>query len=231
MLIIDRKFLYKQLIIAIIKYTFQSIRVRDIENIYFLLLKYAILKLFVNDSLNNASIRKKLQRQMHIVNNLKINMLIELNILDSQKMHLDYEYKQLILDNCKEMFVSIKVILIKNKINQVIRTFTTITILLYSNTIISIRLRKDTQLSQNCDFIFVSYQQTSNCFDFENKILFYVINVNLSIMQVNNTLDQFIKIDKNSRLNSLQEYEKESYYIVVSKNSYLVVNFNISTRF
>ncbi len=60
MLIIDRKFLYKQLIIAIIKYTFQSIRVRDIENIYFLLLKYAILKLFVNDSLNNASIRKKL---------------------------------------------------------------------------------------------------------------------------------------------------------------------------
>lgn len=50
-------------------------------------------------------------------------------------------------------------------------------------------------------------------------------------MQVNNTLDQFIKIDKNSRLNSLQEYEKESYYIVVSKNSYLVVNFNISTRF
>jgi len=49
-------------------------------------------------------------------------------------------------------------------------------------------------------------------------------------MQINNILDQFIKIDKNSRLDSLQEYEKESYYIVVLKYFYLVVDFDISTR-
>jgi len=54
---------------------------------------------------------------MHIVNDLKINILIDSNILNSQKMHLDYEHEQLIIDSCKGMFVSIKVISIKNKIN------------------------------------------------------------------------------------------------------------------
>jgi len=32
-------------------------------------------------------------------------------------MHLNYKYEQLIINNCKEMFVLIKIILIKNKIN------------------------------------------------------------------------------------------------------------------
>ncbi len=145
-------------------------------------------------------------------------------------MHLDYKYKQLIINNCKEIFVSIKVILIKNKINRIIRTFIIIIILSHSSTITLVYLREDTQLSQNCDFIFVSYQQISNCFNFKDEILFYVIDVNLFIIQVNNTLNQFIKIDKNSRLNSLQKYEKKDYYIIVLEYFYLVVDFNIFTK-
>ncbi len=56
-------------------------------------------------------------------------------------MHLDYEHKQFIIDNYKEIIVLINVISITNKIKRVIRTFTTITISSYSSIIISIRLR------------------------------------------------------------------------------------------
>ncbi len=59
-------------------------------------------------------------------------------------MHLDYKYKQLIINNCKEIFVSIKVILIKNKINRIIRTFIIIIILSHSSTITLVYLREDT---------------------------------------------------------------------------------------
>jgi len=72
-------------------------------------------------------------------------------------MHLDYEHEQLIIDNCKEMFVSIKVILIKNKINRVIRALIAITILAKYNTIIFVRLRNNTQLLQDRNFIFLLY--------------------------------------------------------------------------
>ncbi len=55
------------------------------------------------------------------------------------------------------MFVSIKVILIKNKTNRVIQTLIAITILSKYNTIISICLHNNTQLLQNCNFIFLLY--------------------------------------------------------------------------
>ena len=128
------------------------------------------------------------------------------------------------------MFVSIKVTLIKNNVNRIIRTLIAITILLKCNTIISMRLRDNTQLLQNCNFMFLLYQQTFNYFDLEDEILSYIIDVNFSIMQINNTLDQFIKIDKNPRLDSLQKYEEESYYIIVLKYFYLVINFDIFTK-
>ncbi len=59
-------------------------------------------------------------------------------------MHLDYKYKQLIINNCKEIFVSIKVILIKNKINRIIQNFIIIIILSHSSTITLVYLREDT---------------------------------------------------------------------------------------
>lgn len=56
-------------------------------------------------------------------------------------MHLDYEHERLIINSCNKMFVSMKVILIKNKINRVIRTLSIITILFKSIIMISMRLR------------------------------------------------------------------------------------------
>ena len=177
--------------------------------------------------MRDISIRKKLQKQIYIVDNLKINILIELDILDSQKIHLDYKYKQLVIESCEEIIVSITITFVKNKINKVIRALIVSTILLKSNIIVSMRLRDNTQLLSNCNFIFISYQQIFNRFSFENKILFYIIDANFSIIQINNTLDQFIKIDKNSCLDSLQKYKKKSYYIATSKYSYFVVDSSI----
>jgi len=56
-------------------------------------------------------------------------------------MHLDYEHERLIINSCNKMFVLMKVILIKNKINRVIRTLSIITILFKSIIMISMRLR------------------------------------------------------------------------------------------
>ncbi len=197
------------------------------KNIYLFLSKYTILKFSIDNSLRDVPIREKLQRQIYIVNNLKINILIESNILDSQKMHLDYKYKQLVIENCKEIAVSITITFVKNKINKIVKTFTALTILLKSSTMVPVRLRNNTQLLSDRDFMFVFYQQIFNRFGFDDEIHFYVINVNFSIIQINNILDQSIKIDKNSCLESLQKYKKKSYYIAISKYFYLAVDSSI----
>jgi len=142
-------------------------------------------------------------------------------------MHLDYKYKQLVIENCKEIAVSITITFVKNKINKIVKTFTALTILLKSSTMVPVRLRNNTQLLSDRDFMFVFYQQIFNRFGFDDEIHFYVINVNFSIIQINNILDQSIKIDKNSCLESLQKYKKKSYYIAISKYFYLAVDSSI----
>ncbi len=97
-------------------------------------------------------------------------------------MHLNYEYERLIIDNCKEMLIQINVILIKNKIKSIVRAFIAITISSYSIIIILIRLRKNTSLFDDCDFMFISYQQISNRFDLDNEILSHIIDVNFSMI-------------------------------------------------
>lgn len=91
--------------------------------------------------LKDIAICEKLQEKMHIVNDLKINMLIESNILSSQKMHLNYEHERLIIESCKEMIVLMMMTLVKNKMNRVIRALSTTTILARSSIMISMRLR------------------------------------------------------------------------------------------
>lgn len=80
---------------------------------------------------------------MHIVNNLKINILIELDILNSQKIHLNYEHKRLIIESYKEITILIIITLVKNKINRVVRALSTTIILTKSSIIISMRLRNN----------------------------------------------------------------------------------------
>ena len=115
----------------------------------------------------------------------------------------------------------------QNKTYRIIKALSAITVLSRSSVIVSVRLRNNTQLFSDCNFIFVSYQQISNRFDIEDRFLSYIIDVNFSIVQINNTLDQSIKIDKNSRLDSLQEYKKKEYYIAVSEYFYLAVDSDI----
>lgn len=184
----------------------------------------------MSDIFDSNSVRGKLQEQIHIVDNLKTNLLLDSDILDFQKIHLDYKHKRLIIDSCREMSVPITVTSVKNKINRIIRALTATTISSYSSTMLSVRLRGNTQLPSDRDFMFVSYQQISNRFDFGDGILFHVIDANLSIMQVNNTLDQSINIDKNSRLDILQKYEKEDCYMAAPKYSYLAAGSGISTE-
>lgn len=119
--------------------------------------EYAILEFSVNDSLRDVAIREKFQKQIYIVINLKINMLIEFDILDSQKIYLNYKHEQLIIDSCKRIAISIIVISVKNKINKVIRTLTIITVLSRSSIMIPMHLR-DSNLLQDRNFIFLLYQ-------------------------------------------------------------------------
>ncbi len=117
------------------------------------------------------------------------------------------------------MQISIIVTLIKNKIKRVIRVFNKIIVAASSSTIIFIQFRNK-KLSKKRNLMFILTKE-SNRFEINNKILSYIINVNLCAIQINNTSSKAIIIFKNSRLSFVYKYEEESCYITSSKYSYL----------
>ena len=112
-----------------------------------------------------------------------------MNILNFQKMNLNYEYFYLHVDNYRDIKILIIIILIILRFNRIIKTFFIITISIYINIFVFIRFRDIFKLLLKKNFIFVFYKQTFNRFDLKNDIILYIIDANFIIMRINNTFE------------------------------------------
>ena len=104
-------------------------------------------------------------------------MFIKLNILDSKKIIIDYKQELLYIDNCREIQVLIKVIFVKNKVKRTIRLLNKIVIFVQLTTIILIQLCEK-KLFKSCNLLFI-FTKDSRRFETSNRILLYIIDVNL----------------------------------------------------
>lgn len=156
------------------------IRIRNINNAIILFFKYIYLKLVFNNILKKCLVINKIRRQVYIINNLKINILIDFDILNFKKIILDFVIKFLIIDSYRNIITFIKIILLCEKMHKVVRAYDAIIVLFYFSIIILICLRDKckTKLSKNCDFIFMLIE-LFNRFELDKDILNYIIDVNI----------------------------------------------------
>ena len=182
--------------------------------------EYTFLKLIIDDTLNEKLIIDKLRRQVHIIDDLKINMFIEFDIFDSKRMMLNYVIEQLTINSCKEMKIFMKITFKRNKINKIVRVYNVIVVPSYLNIMISIRFRDKSEFFKDRDLMFMS-TKLSDCLDFDDDVLNHIIDVNMCVVQANNTFDKSIIIIKNSRLNIVQEYEEKDCYAIFNDYDHL----------
>ena len=91
---------------------------------------------------------------------------------------------------------------------------------LHSIFVISIKFR-DFKLSTNQNYMF-----NFNHIERLNKksdVFFHIVDVNFGVVQMRNVTNKSIFISKNERLDVLQEYKKESCYLVSSKHHHFAV--------
>ena len=221
MSIIDRRFFLIKTFDYIVKRISMLMKIRKINDVIILSSKYSFLKFIIDDTLNEKSVVDKLRRQVHIINDLKINMLIEFDIFDSEKMILNYVIEQLTINSCKKMKIFMKIIFKRNKVNKIVRAHNVIIVSFYSNTMIFICFRNKSKLFKNRDLMFMS-MKLSDCFNFDDNVLSHIIDVNMCVVQINNIFDKSIIIFKNFRLNIVQEYEEEDCYAVFNDYDHLI---------
>ena len=79
---------------AFINRTTNSVRVRDIDSIMYNSFEYVFVNFYVSDSKNENLVIAHFRKEIHVVNDLKVNVLIKMNILDFEKMNILISFKQ-----------------------------------------------------------------------------------------------------------------------------------------
>ena len=94
-----------------------------------------------------------IRREVHIVNDLRINLLLDTNAIISKNMMINYLKRQINIASCEDFIIDISINLIDSRVNRVIRTKIIITLALNAITKVSIQIRKDS-LSMERDYLF-----------------------------------------------------------------------------
>ena len=134
-----------------------TIKIRDIDDFTFI---NNFLLLFIFRALNTLTNEKLIIVNFicyaYIINDLKIKMFVNNNILNSKKMFVDLKNQKIIIENCKHITTSLKIINKNSLIKRVIKINNITKILINFVTIIFFKLRDKFNLLNKRDFIFVS---------------------------------------------------------------------------
>ena len=150
-----------------------------------------------------------LNEKLHVVDNLVVNMLININILDLKQMNISINNKTLIIDICDNIniFISINV---KNKsIQTLIFSKSLITVSVYTVLAVNVvdidfRLK----LSNNKNFFFES-NSLNNL-----KIYVYIVDIDIKNVLIQNNSSMSVTLFKRMNLNQITEYDTSAYIVI-----------------
>jgi hypothetical protein len=149
-------------------------------------------------------VREMIRREIYLVNNLKINMLIENDILNLEDIFLDDVNNKTTMFSCN-MIISIEIrILSKKKINKTLHAWCITIISSYSMMIIFIH----SDLLTNRDFHF----------EFVNLNIFlfvHTIDSFITIITTKNDFEKLIKISRNDRLEVVIEIQYSNVFAAI----------------
>ena len=115
----DRKVFCERISNLIIKHLDKSIFVRDINNLMHNINEYVVIFCFIKKKLlNNSNHLIRFIIKIHLIDDFKANILININVMKSQKMNLLFVDNILIIDACKNLRISIDTIIKSNFNNR-----------------------------------------------------------------------------------------------------------------
>ena len=150
--------------------------IREINNKLIKISDFVIIYLFVID-INDVDkiITIVVFVKIHLINNLKINMFVDVNILKSQRIIVNFDYNILIIKNCEIKIVIDSINRVKLYFKRIIRNQKIFTI--FFNELIKILIIFYNNLSIDKNFFFKS--QCSKYLNQNNDVFVYIINANL----------------------------------------------------
>lgn len=181
---------------------------------------YVLLNFYISEKMiDERNVLTHFNKEMHSIDNLKINVFINMNIMKSKRIKLNFEIFFLIISICENFKVSIQIKKRSEIMNQFVRVVFKMIISSYTLMFMSVKIR-DKSLSRNKDYIF---QLKAMNLRIENKFFVHITNANFVAIQIRNVFFKFFILFKNFKIDYLIDYAKKEFYMTNSKQRYLII--------
>ena len=160
-------------------------------------------------------------RKVHLINELRVIILINMNIQEVESIKINVSKRRLKIDNCIKFSITINIIDDDKRVDRLIRIKKIIFLSFYFVINVFIQIRNNFCLSTDKNYIF--YSKINFELKSKNDVYFHIFDVNMLIIQTRNVINKIYIISRHVKLNRVFDYEKKNYYITTSKNAYLIV--------
>ena len=209
MSLIDRRFLDQLKLSISIKKTKSFISIRDIEIAKHLTKDYIQLLMYLFDVVESFLVIAHFTREMHVVDNLKIKLLLRMNIIDFERFVINLNKRQLSVRSCKNLIATLKITIKDNvRVRRTVRVEKRLIIEVNIVVRMSISIKSHESLFDR-DYLFDSKFSDAYAHVVDNRLSFVCIENSLSIA---------IIISRHATLSDLIEFEKQEYYQIDTKN-------------
>lgn len=217
MFLIDRAFLKSQMLKILLKTLQTLINVRGIENSKHSCQEYAFIDLYLPGILINKSVVTHLTRDIHVVDDLRVKLLLGMNIMSSKRISTNVTKRLVTVDSCRDLLVKLSIIFkTDDRTRRVIHSKARVIIESHALLQISIRV---TILSSDRDFSFESeYNDNTKDLQRHDAIYAHIVDCNMLFVHVRNDEDNSLIISRHTRLRTITEIEDESCYSANSED-------------
>jgi hypothetical protein len=192
---------------------------REIGNNLYRINEYVIIFFYVYRKTREFSYLIEIIAEIHVVNILKLKILIAIDIVNIKKIFIDFRIRTLAINIIPEFNMNIRTIRKNIKIIKIIVNSRKKEII-PPNTIKEIPIRIKKNLDNNRDFLFLS--------EYPNAI-YYIINSNFSFIQIRNDGEDSICVLK-ERLKFIKKFIKIEYHHVDSESHNFVISRDINSE-
>ena len=199
MFLIDRQHLLIARSKIEIKKTTNFIKIHDIDKTFHDNSKYVELDFYIFEKTSNdIEIIVHFKREMHVINDFRVNVLLKTNILNSKSIIINMNRKFIIFLACENIFVFLNIISKKTRIIRFVKS--TIQFIIFVNfcIVVSIKTKND-KLFVDRDYFFHSkkdFRDLKSKKDFFN----HITNANFNAIQMKNIFNQFYIFFKNVKI-------------------------------
>ena len=99
----------------VIKKINTSLTVKNIDSVLYNAEKFILLSIYIKEFLDEKLRETLIQQEIHIVDKLRVKLLININILISENINLNFHSKQIMIYSCSSIFTKMH-ITVRNRI-------------------------------------------------------------------------------------------------------------------